>query len=63
MESSYNVEQRKVAPLLAYIINMLAGQCWEIPTEDLDIDNDAPDNAQKRKRKEILHLCFPPEIL
>ena len=58
MESSYNVEQRKVAPLLAYIMNKLAGQCWEIPTEDLDMDNDAPDNTQKRKRKEIRDLTF-----
>ena len=58
MESKYKVEQRQVAPLLAYIMNTLGGQNWEAPTEKTEIleteseNNDIP----RRKKKDLSHV-------
>ena len=60
MESRYSVDQRKVAPLLAYIMNSLAGQSWEAPTEENEEDEheNKSEAIQKRKRKETRDLTF-----
>ena len=62
MESIYSVEQRKVAPLLAYIMNKLAGQSWQVPLEEASTEEtDSEDEERgdlKRKRKEIRDLTF-----
>ena len=54
MESSFNVEQRKVAQLLSYIMNKLSGQSWEPATEESesdgeDIIEDVGEDDKKRK--------------
>ena len=53
MESKYKVEQRQVAPLLAYIMNTLGGQNWEAPTEETEILETESENKDipRRKRK------------
>ena len=62
MESRFSVEQRRVAPLLAYIMNSLAGQSWEAPTEESESDLNESESEieadQKRKRKETRDLTF-----
>ena len=60
MESQFGVEQRQVAPLLAHIMNKLAGQKWEVPTEETEIlecDDTEPDQ-RLRKRKKTRDLTF-----
>ena len=37
MECQFGVDKRQVAPLLAYIMNKLAGQKWEPPTEESEV--------------------------
>ena len=52
MESKFKVEQRQVAPLLAYIMNNLAGQHWEVPSEETDIlENNEKDSESVRNRR------------
>ena len=52
MESKYKVEQRQVAPLLAYIMNILAGQNWEVPTEETEvIENDDKGEVSTRRNR------------
>ena len=59
MESTFNVKQRKVAPLLASIMNKLAGQSWELPIEDADnVEKEVGDDISKRKRKDVRDLTF-----
>ena len=59
MESVYSVEQRRVAPLLAYIMNKLAGQAWEVPAEAVDDPEvDEKDDLSKRKRRDTRDLTF-----
>lgn len=64
MEAVYSVEQRQVAPLLAYIMNKLAGQSWEVTAEDnADDDSEAEgdreqEEVQKRKRKDTRELTY-----
>ena len=60
MESQFGVEQRQVAPLLAYIMNKLAGQNWETPTEESESEEcDENQNDPKLgKRKKMKDLTF-----
>ena len=64
MEAVYNVEQRRVAPLLAYVMNTLAGQAWDVTAEDnTEEDSEAEgdkeqDDVQKRKRIDTRDLTF-----
>ena len=70
MESQFGVERRQVAPLLVFIMNKLAGQSWETPTEEtesiecqevLEMDCSTSEDpvSLKRKKCEILRLFFP----
>ena len=65
MECIYKIEQRQVAPCLAYIMNKLAGQKWEIEKEEVDIEteNDSESSevpeiepSVKRKRSKLKDL-------
>ena len=60
MESQYGVEQRQVAPLLAYVMNKLAGQIWEPPTEDSEAQEleEKETTPKLRKRKNMRDLTF-----
>ena len=61
MKSIFNVEQRREAPLLAYIMNNLAGQSWEVSTEETnseESDSENEDEPQKRKRRDTRDLTF-----
>ena len=63
MEAIYKVEQRQGAPLLAFIMNKLAGQSWDVCIEDStneesENENDENQETQKRKRKETRDLTF-----
>jgi hypothetical protein len=63
MESQFGVEQRQVAPLLAYIMNKLANQNWEPPseeTEKLELDgSETVDKLRKRKKTRDLTFVLP----
>ena len=70
MECIFKVDQRQVAPCLAYIMNKLAGQKWEVENEEVgiegveDCDDDyhgaeSDDNSNvKRKRSQSRDLTF-----
>ena len=58
MESQFGVEQRQVGPLLAYIMNKLAGQKWEPAseeTEQLECDDkrNEPKSGKRRKTRDL----------
>ena len=63
MESQFGVEQRQVAPLLAYIMNKLAGQNWQPPTEETETlecdDKEADPKLGKRKKMRDLTFVLP----
>ena len=67
MECVYKVDQRQVAPCLAYIMNTLAGQRWELEREERNaesegdtenIDDTEENNNVKRKRSKLKDLTF-----
>ena len=67
MECIYKIEQRQVAPCLAYIMNKLAGQKWEIEKEEVDseTENDSESSevpeiepSVKRKRSKLKDLTL-----
>ena len=60
MESKYKVEQRQVAPLLAYVMNNLAGQNWQIPSEETEVleNNDKEDRSCSRNRRPSRDLTY-----
>ena len=59
MESKYKVEQRQVAPLLAYIMNTLAGQHWEAPIEESEMPGTDTENINTRRgRKPTRDLTY-----
>lgn len=60
MESQFGVEQRQVAPLLSYVMNKLAGQKWEPPTEESEKleCGDIEDDPRLGKRKKVRDLTF-----
>ena len=51
MECQFGVDKRQVAPLLAYIMNRLAGQKWEPPTEESELLE--CDEPGKRKMRDL----------
>ena len=51
MECQYGVDKRQVAPLLAYIMNKLAGQRWEAPSEESELLE--CDEPGKRKFRDL----------
>ena len=63
MESQFGVEQRQVAPLLAYIMNKLGKQNWEPPneeTEKLELEeSDKEGKLGKRKKLRDLTYVLP----
>ena len=62
MECRFKIEQRQVAPCLAYIMNKLAGQKWGLETDEVvetePVDEDKDANSSKRKRSELGDLTF-----
>ena len=67
MECVYKLDQRQVAPCLAYIMNTLAGQRWELEREERNaesegdtenIDDTEENNNVKRKRSKLKDLTF-----
>ena len=46
-------------PLLAFKMNKLAGQSWELPIEDVDnVEKEVGDDIPKRKRKDANNITF-----
>ena len=60
MESQFGIEQRQVAPLLSYVMNKLAGQKWEPPTEESEkLDCcDVEENQRLGKRANVKDLTY-----
>ena len=59
LKSKYKVEQRQVAPLLAYIMNTLAGQHWEAPIEESEMPGTDTENINTRRgRKPTRDLTY-----
>ena len=62
MECRFKIEQRQVAPCLAYIMNTLAGQKWEFEKEEVvetePVEENKEATCSKRKRAELGDLTF-----